>query len=258
MRKGEGGSIQLKTWNNFQTLHNIIGSHTHTQEWTRSAYPLSPEEGRHCRTLVDQAVQVASTARGALGPPTSFPSGVLQSRLRLAEAEADALLLAAQMAVMQQRWQEGEAALGEALSALGSVSRDDHPRLALPLTLLAWVYSRTARVTLAEGLFREAGKLLQLDPQRGALPADWQLAHPSAAALLAWRHAQLLTALPRRGAEAERWHDLAGDLARRGGVPAPLLDVLGPLDLLKGTAKGVAFPGMLLSVPSRRAFPIGL
>lgn len=214
------------------------------------------------RSLVDQAVQVAQTAASAslLG---AGASGVLESPMRLAEASADALLLAGQLSAMQMRWQESETALGEALSTLSAVSADNHPRLALPLILLGWTYSRSARVTLAEGLYREAAKLLRLDPSaEGASTTgngtEHRLVHPSTGALLAWRYAQLLTALPKRTIEATRWHDLAAALARKAGITEPLLDVLGPLDLLKGTAKDVGFPGVLLSVPHRRAFPLGL
>ena len=50
--------------------------------------------------------------------------------------------------------------------------------------------------------------MLGLDANR---PEDAQLraVHPSVGALLAWRFAQLLTALPQRGTEAARWERLA-------------------------------------------------
>jgi hypothetical protein len=52
----------------------------------------------------------------------------------------------------------------QALSAAEAVSRAMCPRVALVLLLTAQTYSRTGRVTLAEGLYREAAKMLQLKP----------------------------------------------------------------------------------------------
>ncbi len=42
----------------------------------------------------------------------------------------------------------------QALAAAEGISSDSHPRVALVLMLLGFAYSRSARVTLAEGLFR--------------------------------------------------------------------------------------------------------
>ncbi len=91
--------------------------------------------------------------------------------------------------------------------------------LAPLLALLGYAYCRSARVTFGEGLFREATKLLRLDPARlpahgdggssGAAAAAAAMGvHASVAAVLAWRFAQLLWVLPNRGE------------ARRGGVGA--------------------------------------
>jgi hypothetical protein len=44
------------------------------------------------------------------------------------------------------------------------VSGDGNARVALPLVLLGTLYGRTARATLAEGLYREAAKMLRLAP----------------------------------------------------------------------------------------------
>jgi len=52
----------------------------------------------------------------------------------------------------------------QALAAAESVSGEACVRVALVLLLTAHVYSRTGRVTLAEGLYREASKMLQLRP----------------------------------------------------------------------------------------------
>ncbi len=50
-----------------------------------------------------------------------------------------------------------------------AAGQDKHPRVALVLAQLGWVYSRTARVTFAEGLYRECAKILRLEQ-----PARWQ------------------------------------------------------------------------------------
>ena len=60
--------------------------------------------------------------------------------------------------------------LPQALAAAEAVSGESCVRVALVLILTAHVYSRTGRVTLAEGLYREAAKMLQLSP--GAEPGE--------------------------------------------------------------------------------------
>ena len=59
-------------------------------------------------------------------------------------------------------------ALLQALAAAEAVSGESSVRVALVLILTAHVYSRTGRVTLAEGLYREAAKMLHLSA--GAAP----------------------------------------------------------------------------------------
>lgn len=53
----------------------------------------------------------------------------------------------------------------QALAAAEAVSGAGGPRVALVLLLTAQLYSRTGRVTLAEGLYREAAKMVQLSPR---------------------------------------------------------------------------------------------
>ena len=53
----------------------------------------------------------------------------------------------------------------QALAAAEALSGASGPRIALVLLLTAHSYSRTGRVTLAEGLYREAAKMLQLRPE---------------------------------------------------------------------------------------------
>ncbi|KAK9792244.1 hypothetical protein WJX73_005733 [Symbiochloris irregularis] len=66
-----------------------------------------------------------------------------------------------------------EDALGQALTAAEGVSGAKHVRVAPVLLLLAGLYARTKRVTLAEGLYRNAAKLLQMDPLK-AVPTEMQ------------------------------------------------------------------------------------
>jgi hypothetical protein len=162
------------------------------------------------------------------------------------------------VSVAGRQWEAAEEALGAALAAAEGVSTDRHARLAAPLLLLGQVYSRTARVTFAEGLLREAAKLAGLEPAR-AEAAGWaggRLAHPSLLAALAWRHAQLLDALPpSRAGEGQVWQRCAEQLWRRAGPPyegaeGGVAGVLGELGVLKG--KAAAGSGALLSLGSRR------
>ncbi len=42
------------------------------------------------------------------------------------------------------------------------ITSSKHPRIVPALIMLGYVFSRTARVTYAEGLYREAAKILQV------------------------------------------------------------------------------------------------
>lgn len=76
-----------------------------------------------------------------------------------------------------KEWEAGEQAAGDALKAAAAAGGEASPLLAPVLGLLGLVYSRTGRVTFAEGMFREAGRLGGLDPSRwvGSLgsPGRW-------------------------------------------------------------------------------------
>lgn len=117
-----------------------------------------------------------------------------------------------------------------------------HWSVAVPLVHTGYVYARSGRVVLAEGLYREALRRLaaSVDGAGGfaaaapaAPPTD---AHPSTVALAAWRFSQLLSVLPRRDSEAARWADLAQDEWRRGcgAVGAGAVEALGTRDALSG------------------------
>ncbi|KAL6776872.1 hypothetical protein ACKKBF_B03815 [Auxenochlorella protothecoides x Auxenochlorella symbiontica] len=228
-----------------------------TQAWTAGAYAPACLDGSTVMESTARAVDTATAAATAQGSHAAL--GPLSSPLRCGEALADAHLLRAQVHGLQGRWEESEESLAAALSVVEGVSAGGHPRLAFPLALLAHVYSRTARVTLAEGLYREATKLLQLDPRREApsvsAPAAPAPAHWTVGAMLSWRYGQLLTALPRRGTEAAAWQALGLRLAEPLSAIMPMQTLLGPLDVL--TQKGAQpVPGMLLSLPFRRAVPL--
>jgi hypothetical protein len=76
-------------------------------------------------------------------------------------------------------------ALPQALAAAEAVSGESSVRVALVLILTAHVYSRTGRVTLAEGLYREAAKMLHLSA--GAAPGGRRRRR-------CWKHAMMLHA----------------------------------------------------------------
>eukprot|EP00798_Chlamydomonas_sp_ICE-L_P032444 gene32444-31057_t len=146
------------------------------------------------------------------------------------EAKAEAFVGLAQVAFRSEDWDQAEELLGDALAAAEAdggwplmracyspgvgqllkvsdgtqAGKKDHPRVAIILSLLGHVYSRSARVTFAEGLFREATKMLRIDPL--SVTAAQQAAdargvvHSSVLAVVGWRYHQLLSALPKRGA----------------------------------------------------------
>ena len=150
------------------------------------------------------------------------------------------------------------------------------------LLLLGQVYCRTGRVTVAEGLYRDACKRLGLDPgpfaaagsgssssggggggvaggggvQGSAQSVEIRKVHPSLAAFAAWRHGQLLTVLPRRGAEAAAWLELGGALHDAAPLARPrsaMVAALGSPDALSG--KGATGRGVLLDLSLRRLLP---
>jgi hypothetical protein len=157
------------------------------------------------------------------------------------EAAADARVAQAQAHAAARRWPEAEAALSRAVEAGEAAAGGDarSPGLAAPLVLLGDVYARTARVMYAEGMYREAARLAGVEAAGigsggrggggggGAAEEDGggaeaaagpRAVHPSLGALVAWRYAQLLTALPRRETEARAWAAAAERLWRgRGG-----------------------------------------
>jgi len=186
-----------------------------------------------------------------------------------AQVEADALLGGAQCSVRAGEWEAAEAGLSAALAAAEAVGGERHARVAAVLLPLGHVFCRTARVTFAEGLHREAAKLLGLDVGRllsaggaggGADAAAHRAAlgprplpvHGSLAAALCWRNAQLLTALPKRDSEAGAWSGAARALwpAGGGGNAAGLQGALGTAELYTG--RGQPGAGAVVSLQLRR------
>lgn len=79
--------------------------------------------------------------------------------------------------------------------------------------------------------------------------------HPSIGSLLAWRYAQLLSALPNRGTEAAAWRALGAALyeeAPIGRKSAPEA-VFGGMEVLRGA--GEAGQGVVVDLMCRRALP---
>ncbi|KAI3426166.1 hypothetical protein D9Q98_008543 [Chlorella vulgaris] len=200
--------------------------------------------GKRATAAAEQAV---SSAKGS--------TGVLLSPLFTGEALADSYLVQAQACMAAIDWEAAEEALSSALSAAEAVSGAVCPRVALVLLLTAQTYSRTGRVTLAEGLYREAAKMLQLKPGSED-EVELQAVHTSVGALLAWRYCQLLTAMPRRTTEAASWEKLGRALhedAPIGGLGDSPEAVLGTLNALTG--KGQAGRGVVLDMMCRRVLP---
>jgi len=75
-------------------------------------------------------------------------------------------LLPQQVSMASKQWDAAEERLSAALKAAEAAGGESGPLLAPVLTLLGLVYSRSARVMYAEGMFREAAKLAKLDPAR--------------------------------------------------------------------------------------------
>ena len=216
----------------------------------RLAERRTEEAGQLAARAVTAGRQAAEAGQGSTNP--------LLSPLALGEAVVDATLQQAQAAIDAKAWEHAESLLGEALEAVEALSAGSgagsHVRVAFVLLPLAGVYARTGRATLAEGLYREVGKLLRLSPST-AEAVTLQEVHSSTGALAAWRYAQLLTALPKREREAAAWHQLATDLYDDAPLRMVLepATVFGSLDVLKG--QGTAGYGVVLDLMSRRALP---
>uniref|UniRef100_A0A383VNM6 Uncharacterized protein n=1 Tax=Tetradesmus obliquus TaxID=3088 RepID=A0A383VNM6_TETOB len=202
------------------------------------------------------------------------PSSCLSSRLQQ-EVAADVALGAAQVCMARKEWEASEEHLSAALAAAEAAGGEAGPGLAPVLLLLGTGYARSARVMFAEGLLREAAKVLgAAEPSRlvdKAASSSRQLAHPSLAAAVAWRYCQLLTALPNRGAEATTWGDAARTLWQHAGGGfvvqgasqgsgsssfSSLQEVLGDDVALTGKGQHGHGRGAVVSLLLRRLLPV--
>ena len=223
-----------------------------------ASFRLAQRRVEEALTLASRAAEAArQEAQGARTTPEGGSIDPMLQPTITSEAVADCLLLQAQCLIEEKDWEKAEARLSEALSAveqLSSPHQATHIRIAFILLPLAFVYSRTGRVTLAEGLYREISKIMRITPS-SAESVEVAEVHPSIGALAAWRYAQLLTALPRRGSEADGWHKLAKDLYDDAPLKRVLepATVFGTLDNLQG--KGAAGYGVVLDLMTRRALP---
>ncbi|PSC73470.1 Kinesin light chain [Micractinium conductrix] len=216
-----------------------------------AAFRLSEGLNGEAQQLAARAAKAAELAVGSSKGSTD----VLLSPVFTGEALADAWLTEAQAGLAAANWDAAEERLSSALAAAEAVSGAGGPRVALVLLLTAQLYSRTGRVTLAEGLYREAAKMVQLSP-RSADDVELKAVHPSVGSLLAWRYCQLLTALPKRSTDAASWERLARVLfeeAPIGGLGAAPETAFGTLDALTG--KGQAGRGVVLDLMCRRVLP---
>jgi tetratricopeptide (TPR) repeat protein len=167
------------------------------------------------------------------------------------EIVADAKLLMSQTCMQRNAWEEAEEKLNEALEVIESIGTKSI--LGMGLLPLAEVYGRTSRVTLAEGMYREITKLLDLDPReekRGTSDV-----HPSVNSLVAWRFSQLLTVLPKRETEATAWKNLSHDIYDKAPLKR-LTDpemMFGSLERLSG--QGISGRGVVLDLMTRRCLP---
>lgn len=226
---------------------------------------------KQCATLrladgqPQEAASLATRAIAALTSRSKEQIGVASlavdnAEQSLQETIADAQLVLAQSRMYKKEW---EAAEGPLETALAGVEGIGGGLRAIPvLMLIARLYSRTGRVTLAEGLYRECAKLLDLKPSPvdaaighppGVDPPDG--VHPTLSSLLAWRYSQLLAALPKRGTESSAWQRLAKDLWDEApvAIAATPETVFGSIEALKG--RGERGTGVVVDLLTRRALP---
>lgn len=201
----------------------------------------------------------AATSAGKVGTlirghPSSYDGPAL-----IGEVTADIFLGHAQTLHKASRYEEAEKKLEEALTAAEAVSGARHPRVGLVLLAIARVYARTRRISFAEGLYKEASKLLNVHvgpPGQAKPSSQGPKAHASIVALLCWQNAQLLTALPKRGTEAGWWEETARSAWKdAGGLNKSSIEgTLGSMDQLTGT--GEPGSGVIIDLMLRRALPM--
>ena len=245
---------------------------------------LACEQAPAAIELYSKAVELAERARRRRkeGDENQF---LILSPLAAADASLASLCGRAQAlsfsALPLSPPQEASKDAGDALSAFDAEIKDLQLRrpeaVASPLLLiLAQVSSRSGQVLVAEGLFRRGGQLLGVlssPSSSSSKSANRDVVSPSVASALAWRHAQLLTALPQRGREAGELAEAAAAInakeeeqknSRGGGAPSSssssleacrseLESSLGTLDALTG--KGNKGTGVGVDAAARTVLP---
>lgn len=243
---------------------------------------LACEQAPAAIELYSKAVELAERARRRRkeGDENQF---LILSPLAAADASLASLCGRAQAlsfsALPLSPPQEASKDAGDALSAFDAEIKDLELRrpeaVASPLLLvLAQVSSRSGQVLVAEGLFRRGGELLGVSSSSSTgKSANRDVVSPSVASALAWRHAQLLTALPQRGREAGGLAEAAAAIkakeeeqknSRGGGAPSSssssleacrseLESSLGTLDALTG--KGNKGTGVVVDAAARTVLP---
>jgi hypothetical protein len=214
-----------------------------------------------CRGRKELAVSLGMRSIAAAESRLEMATNGLDPMLSPIAAEeivADAKFLMAQSCMHRSAWEDAEEKLNAALGVVESIvsnttGEGQHPYIGMTLLPLAEVYCRTGRVTLAEGLYREIVKILDLSPKDNKRGSSG--VHPTVNSLVAWRYAQLLTVLPKRETEAKAWKDLSFDIY--DDAPLKRLtepDIMfGSLDRLSG--KGIHGQGTVLDLMTRRVLP---
>mmetsp|Transcript_3924 Transcript_3924/g.10025 ORF Transcript_3924/g.10025 Transcript_3924/m.10025 type:complete len:447 (-) Transcript_3924:879-2219(-) len=147
--------------------------------------------------------------------------GLWDSPLAQRELMLDAKFAQAQALIKQGQLEEAEAQLERLLQDLGDSSKDSDPRIALTIMKLADIYSASHRLTLAEGLYRNAEKLLAIEgntPFHGKDSGVKRQGDPIVLALLEHSYSMLLAKIPKRESEAQamqskahaHWMECAG------------------------------------------------
>ena len=124
-------------------------------------------------------------------------------------------------------------------------------RAAQPLRLSVSCPTRAPLTRARAPSGRSAAKLAGLElPAAGAQADLPRGVHASAAAALAWRTAQLLSALPRRGTEAAAWAHAGEALfaAAPGGFPGGVEAAFGGLQVRLLCAEGTRLPSSIASL----------
>jgi tetratricopeptide (TPR) repeat protein len=152
--------------------------------------------------------------------------------LMLREVALSAQFAGAQILMKEKQFEEAERRLEALLQQFGEHFEENDSRTGLIIMTLGDVYTQSKRLTLAEGLYRNAAKLLSGPISILDDPTNQNLAfscHPTCISLLEHSYSKLLKLIPKRDKEAEsvleraegRWKDTLNsieDASTRGIV----------------------------------------